>query len=1734
MSALLRGAMLIALTSLLVPFGTAQAQGTVVASDNFDRADETPVTAGGNWERTVAGNYDGFSVLSGAAIHSASNEGIYYWHGAGTFDPTRQFARERVVQKNGEQGLVLLGGPDQAIMVGWGPPGVGSTVYIYWYSGGIDRGQLATGPSTLNNGDIIEASLEGGRIYAKVNGVAVLSVANSTTLTTGNPGFITYLDPGLPSAVSIVDDWEAGTPASFSISGTITESAAGLPGVQVNASGGFIGSAATNGSGTYTLTGVPANATGIVLTPTLSGHVMSPLSRTVTGPVTADVTGQDFASTPGGGGGGGPGVIASDDFDRADETPFAVGGNWQRAVTTGSANLTGNRVAGSSGDALYYWQGAGSFDNARQFARSRVVNPAGQVGLVLLGAANQGFVVSWNSGTLYFYWYTGGGIQPALLTAPSTLQAGDVIEAMLDGGRVYAKRNGTVVASVPNTTSLAAGTPGFETYQSGASFDDWEAGTPATYTISGTITESAAGLSGVQVNASGGFVGSASTGASGEYTIIGVPENATGIVLTPSLSGHTMSPLTRTVPGPVTADVTGEDFTSTPSGGGGPGVIASDDFNRADEIPLVVGGNWVHPFNTGSVNLTGDHVASSSGEALYYWQGAGTFSNTRQYARAHVLNAGGQVGLVLLGGPNQALVTSWGGGRLYIYWYLGGSHQGELANIAATLNDGDVIEGVLDNGVVRAKRNGVVIASVPNTTSLTNGKPGFETYLSGAVFDDWEAGTPPSFSISGAITESAVGLPGVLVTASGGFSGSTTTLGDGTYSLTGVPPDATGILLTPTLAGHVMSPLTRTVSGPVTADVAGQDFTSTANTDASLTVFAAHGSVSRDPAGTTFPLGTGVTLTPTPDAGYAFASWSGDVPAGHGTDNPLLVLMDTDRALTAHFSNPYVVASDEFDRPDETPLSVGGNWQHPFSGGSANLTSHHVAGASAEALYYWQGAGTFDDARQFSRLRVVNAAGQVGLVLLGGPNQALVVAWNLGTLYFYRYTGGSYQGNLTTVPSTLHDGDIIEADLAGGRVFAKINGVVVASVANTTGLTSGRPGFETFQAGAGFDDWEGGTLASYAIVASAGTGGTITPTGTLPVEFGASQAFVIAPDPGYAVADVLVDGGSVGAPTGYTFTNVHANHTIAASFAPVDRITAVPGPGSAITTITPCLTVPVAFSRANSTPLMGYSVTVELSPNLTLCGAQFTTAGYTQAPQQLVVAPLGGNRWSVDEVTLGTPCGAVGSGVLFTMQVSSADLTGVGMITIVATAARDCSNQPIPAFPGLVASIPIDQQGPATTTDLRAVQARTGTYVAPPAPSHSTTPIQLQFTQPGDAVAAEIYRRPFGGYPLYDDDGGSEPMLPTTLPSAGWTLVSATTSGASDEPPTRDYWYYALVTRDAYGNRSAVSNMTPGTLNYYLGDVSNGVAACAGDDHVDLADLSLLGFHYGIALPPASPVECLDVGPTTDHSPDGRPLTDHLLQFEDLVVMALNFGTVSNPIFASRTEPPAANGDAEQLAVVAPRHVAAGEIFEARVELHAGGRLHALSAALGWDAAVAAPQDVRSGGFLEASGGITFAAGPAAMDGAVLGRQQPALSGDGTFAIVKFRAAHDGDPGVHLAQAVGRDRDNRSVVLDNVASTPGAVAVSETRLLGATPAPFSSETAIGYSLAVESDVELAVFGVDGRRVRTLERGRRPVGVHLVRWDGTDDRGSALAAGMYYTRLTVGSRRFTRALVRLVR
>jgi hypothetical protein len=114
------------------------------------------------------------------------------------------------------------------------------------------------------------------------------------------------------------------------------------------------------------------------------------------------------------------------------------------------------------------------------------------------------------------------------------------------------------------------------------------------------------------------------------------------------------------------------------------------------------------------------------------------------------------------------------------------------------------------------------------------------------------------------------------------------------------------------------------------------------------------------------------------------------------------------------------------------------------------------------------------------------------------------------------------------------------------------------------------------------------------IVASAGTGGTITPSGNVVVNYGATQVFTITSDNGYYIANVVVDGVSQGAISSYTFSNVQANHNIAASFTPNTQVyftlTTSAGPGGSITPPGP-LVVPQGVTQVFTiTPSTGYNI----------------------------------------------------------------------------------------------------------------------------------------------------------------------------------------------------------------------------------------------------------------------------------------------------------------------------------------------------------------------------------------------------------------------------------------------------------------------------------------------------------------------------------------------------------------
>jgi hypothetical protein len=84
------------------------------------------------------------------------------------------------------------------------------------------------------------------------------------------------------------------------------------------------------------------------------------------------------------------------------------------------------------------------------------------------------------------------------------------------------------------------------------------------------------------------------------------------------------------------------------------------------------------------------------------------------------------------------------------------------------------------------------------------------------------------------------------------------------------------------------------------------------------------------------------------------------------------------------------------------------------------------------------------------------------------------------------------------------------------------------------------------------------------------------------------------------------------------------------------------------------------------------------------------------------------------------------------------------------------------------------------------------------------------------------------------------------------------------------------------------------------------------------------------------------------------------------------------------------------------------------------------------------------------------------------------------------------------------------------------------------PNPFSASTRLQFSLPERVSVTLSIFDAGGRRVRTVDLGERPAGVHSVTWNGRNQSGQPVPAGVYFVSLRAGGAHATSRLIRVDR
>ncbi len=407
--------------------------------------------------------------------------------------------------------------------------------------------------------------------------------------------------------------------------------------------------------------------------------------------------------------------------------------------------------------------------------------------------------------------------------------------------------------------------------------------------------------------------------------------------------------------------------------------------------------------------------------------------------------------------------------------------------------------------------------------------------------------------------------------------------------------------------------------------------------------------------------------------------------------------------------------------------------------------------------------------------------------------------------------------------------------------------------------------------------------------------------------------------------------------------------------------------------------------------------------------------------------------------------------------------------------------------------------------------------------------ITITYATPPGATSVEVYRAPYGNYPEYDDapGSGSVPAVPSYPPSSPWVLTSIGASGQVDMPSSRDFWYYVAFAKNNCGDISPVSLSTSGTLDYRLGDVTDGVTIGTGDNVVNTPDVSYLGAHYGLTGVAVAPFAILDVGPTSTGYVDGRPLTDDEIGFEDLIIVAINYNKLTFP----REAPPVeSNGRTQDVVLARADRVEASEVVSAELRVRGSGPVVGLSARLSWDPAVVEPVGIATGEWLSARGGIALSPKPGVVDVVALGGT--GLSGDGVLAEVTFRARAAGDPNIRLEAVDARDAGNRNVAVGRSEEAAENAPPAVTQFAAPSPSPFRESTTLAFGLAQGGAVELAIYSVTGQRVKTLVRGTREAGMHRVVWDGRDENGLPVGAGVYYAHFASPQGRFSRALVYL--
>ncbi len=301
--------------------------------------------------------------------------------------------------------------------------------------------------------------------------------------------------------------------------------------------------------------------------------------------------------------------------------------------------------------------------------------------------------------------------------------------------------------------------------------------------------------------------------------------------------------------------------------------------------------------------------------------------------------------------------------------------------------------------------------------------------------------------------------------------------------------------------------------------------------------------------------------------------------------------------------------------------------------------------------------------------------------------------------------------------------------------------------------------------------------------------------------------------------------------------------------------------------------------------------------------------------------------------------------------------------------------------------------------------------------------------------------------------------------------------------------------------------------SYWLGDV----APVEFDGFVDVADITALSTAFGTFDGDAAYDSTIDVGPTDDWSRLGIPLTDDIVDFEDLMIFAMNYSVVG---------PAPVMDGAGEIAMLHWYRV--DERTWALALLEPCADLKALVLNLDLPEGLAFSH-VR-GALLQHQSSPVFLQND---DDAKLDLSM-AVMGAGSVLIGEgelFRVTFDGEASLGEPVLDVRGADNLAqefeLQRDESEELPQSYATYRNF-----PNPFNPSTTIRFDLPEAQHVRLAVYDTQGRRVISLVDETLAAGYHSATWNGRNSQGATMASGIYFYRIEAGPLSRTERMVLL--